>query len=243
MKTFPKQRLPYSQKAKSNFLWARQTIDNLLQNFTIDSSVVNEYATDYERMLSNYQLYNNKLNQKDFERECNPLGLDVGQFQDEIQPYNKTYNKIQVLLGEELRRPFNFRTILVNADAIRSKLAHRDALIRQYIEAQVERTIQSLSSLYEDPERLEEMTANVLDPRQIDLYFKTTYLDAKERLSSQILRYLIRSHDIQDKKNDAFKHACISGKEVVYVSTFHSEPVLEIVNPLGFFHHKSPETK
>lgn len=242
MKSFPKQRLSFKDKIKSDYKWAKDTIDHLLLNFSLDSTIVNTYHTDYHRKLSNYQLYNNQLNQADFARECNPLGLDVGQFADEIQPYNKTYNKIQVLLGEELRRPFNFRTILVNSEGVRSKLAHRDALIRQFVEAQVQRTIQQLTNIY-PPEQLEEASTTTLDPTQIDLYMKSSYLDSKERLSAQILRYLYRQLDVKDKQNDGFKHACIAGEEIVYVSAFNSEPVLEIVNPLGFFSHKSPETK
>lgn len=72
---------------------------------------------------------------------------------------------------------------------------------------------------------------------------RTTYLDARERLSSQILRYLLRSLDLKDLMNDGFKHACISGEEIVYITTHNNEPSIELVNPLGFFHHKSPETK
>ena len=90
MKSFPKQRLSFKEKAKSSFKWAKETIDHLLLNFSLDTTAVNTYHTDYHRKLSNYQLYNNQLNQADFARECNPLGLDVGQFADEIQPYNKT---------------------------------------------------------------------------------------------------------------------------------------------------------
>ena len=51
-------------------------------------------AQDYERMMSNYKLFNNIIDQKDLERECNPLGLEIGQFKDLVQPYNKTYNEI-----------------------------------------------------------------------------------------------------------------------------------------------------
>ena len=242
MKTFPKQRLPYSEKVKNDYQWAKDVMDHLLMNFTFDSTVVNAYHTDYHRKLSNYQLYNNQINQKDFERECNPLGLEIGQYADEIQPYNKTYNKIQVLLGDEARRPFNFRTILTNSEAIKTKLAHRDTLIRKFVEDQINRTIQALSQMY-SKEELQQETEKIMDPKEVERYMKTSYLDGREQLASKMLRYLLRTLDITDKRNDAFKHALISGEEVVYVGTFNNEPVLEIVNPLGFFCHKSGETK
>lgn len=242
MRSFPKQRLPYSHKIAKDYKWAKDVMNSLLRNFTFDSTIVNAYRTDYHRKLSNYQLYNNILNQKDFERECNPLGLEVGQIADEIQPYNKTYNKIQVLLGEALRRPFNFRTILVNANGIRSKLAQRDALLRKFVEDQIQRTIASLSDIYPQ-DRLQEETEKVMDPKEVERFMKTSYLDAREQLAAKILRYLLRSLDIDDKRLDAFKHGLISGEEIVYVGTFNDEPVLDVVNTLGFFCHKSPETK
>jgi hypothetical protein len=80
-----------------------------------------EVKKEYDKKLSNYRLYNNIIDQKEFEKECNPLGFEVGQFEDEIKPYNKAYNKIQVLLGEELKRPFSYRTIISNSDGINEK--------------------------------------------------------------------------------------------------------------------------
>jgi len=84
MFNFPKQRLSYNNKAKDDFAWAKKVMDSILAHSPIDNWVINN-ATPYQRKLSNYQLYNNQLNQADFERACNPLGLDVGQLKDEIQ--------------------------------------------------------------------------------------------------------------------------------------------------------------
>ena len=85
-------------------------------------------------MERNYKLFNNIINQKDFEAECNPLGIEVGQMEDEIKPYNKIPNKIQVLLGEELRRPFVYKAVLVSEDGIKSKLRRKNEMITQYVE-------------------------------------------------------------------------------------------------------------
>ena len=90
MKNFPRQRLSFTEKIKDDYRWAKDTTDSLLAH----SYVTHGKLSDFDRMISNYRLFNNELDQRDFERECEPLGLDVGAFQDEIQPYNKTYNKI-----------------------------------------------------------------------------------------------------------------------------------------------------
>ena len=228
------QRLSYAKKVEDNYRWAKDCIDNLL-------AISYNRTADFERMLSNYQLFNNQLHQADFERECEPMGLDVGAFQDQIAPYNKTYNKIQVLLRDEFSRPFNYKAVLVNSDGIKSKLAYQDYLIRQFVNQQVQSTIQKVVPNF-DPE-LVDSTAPVMDPKEIKRYMSTTYLEAREILANKILKYFEKALSIPELKNDAFKHALLSGYEHVYVGTDGYQPTLEVLNPLGVFYHKSPEIK
>lgn len=240
MKNFPKQRLSYREKIKDDYQWCKDVMDNLLLDYAGDMSIINAYQSDYDRKLSNYQLYNNFLNQKDFERECNPLGIEVGQFKDEIQPYNKTYNKIQVLLGEELRRPFNHKVVLVNPDGIKSKLLHRDDLLRNFVYSKIQGVLEEFQLAPEEP-LFDPST--LIDPSELESYMATKYLPSKEITGAKILAYLTKKLSLKDLKNDAFKHGLISGEEFVYIGKQNDEPVVEILNPLGVFYHKSPETK
>lgn len=242
MHNFPKQRLSYTKKAENNFKWAKDVIDSILVSSPQQQDIVNNYNTDYGRKLSNYRLYNNQLDQKDFERECNPLGLEIGQFQDAIQPYNKTYNKIQVLLSDEANRPFNYRTVLVNAEGIRSKLKYRDAMLRNYIYSQLQATIKSVSELY-SPDLLEGISEDILPPEETQKFMKYSYRERREILGEKTLQYLQKQLDIKDIKNDAFKHGLISGEEIVYVGVSNGDPFIAPVNSLGAFYHKSAEVK
>ena len=203
-------------------------------------------AQDYERKLSNYLLYNNVLSQRDFERECNPLGIDVGQFRDEIQPYNKTYNKIQVLLGEELKRPFDFRTFLVNSEAVQAKLEHKNHMLKQYMQKEVADLIQSL--LGEQPteeqqlQEYQQMANEIVPPDKLDQYM-ASYRTRHELKANQILQYLIKSQHLKEKMNDGFKHGLITGEEFVWIGIVNGDPVCKVLNPLGMFYHKSADTK
>lgn len=239
MKNFPKQRLSFKEKSKDNYKWAKDCIDVLLIDHTKDVTS-DRNTSEYERMLSNYQLFNNILNQKDLERECNPYGLEVGQYRDEVQPYNKTYNKIQTLLEEEARMPFKYKVALVDDEGIRSKLVFRDEMIKNYIYAQIDATLNTLG-MQLPPDSFDPST--VIDPSKIDEYMSTKYLHAKEIAASKLLNYLEKSLALKELKNDAFKHALIAGKEFVYVGTRNGEPFVEILNPLGVFYQKSGEAK
>lgn len=240
MKNFPKQRLSFKEKTKDDYQWCKDVVDSLLLNAPGDLEYDSSGFSSYEKKLSNYQLYNNILNQRDFEKECNPMGLEVGQFRDEIQPYNKTYNKIQVLLGEELRRPFNYKVVLTNPDGIKSKLAHKDDMLRNYIYSVIQQTLEEFQLSPEEP-LFDPST--LIDPSELDSYMSTSYLSSKEILASKLLQYLTRSLSLKDLKNDAFKHGLISGEEIIYVGKFNNEPHVEVLNSLGVFYHKSPETK
>ena len=80
MHNFPKQRLSYTKKSAEDFKWAKEVIDSILVSSPQQQDIVNNYNSEYGRKLSNYRLYNNQLDQKDFERDCNSLGLEIGQY-------------------------------------------------------------------------------------------------------------------------------------------------------------------
>ena len=253
---FPKQRMSYKKKIANDYKWCKDMMDFLImhsaapQQWEVVGNVNTEDWNEYDRMLANYQLYNNQVNQADFDRECNPLGIEVGQWKDQVQPYNKTYNKIQVLLGEEMKRPFNFRAVLVNSEGIQSKLNARNELLREFVNAQVQFEADRIKAKFDpnaNPEEVEQQIQSemetIMPPEEVDKYMRTTYREAREVLTNKILQYLIKKESIMEKKNDAFKHGLISGVEMVWVGVENNNPVVNIVNSIGQFHHKSPDVK
>jgi hypothetical protein len=59
----------------------------------------------------------------------NDIVFNTGQTQDSIQPYNKTYNKINVLLGEEYERKWNYKAIQVDPHGIKLKQKKKKELL------------------------------------------------------------------------------------------------------------------
>lgn len=233
MENFLTQRLSYEDKIKDDYGWAKKCIKHFTYSVLDSDLTTKRDKSEFERKLSNYELYNNILNQADFERECNPLGINVGQFKDEIQPYNKIYNKVQVLLGEELSRPFKFRAFLLNEDGIKSKLAYQNDLLKKYVMFKLQKYFPAEERQQEPP----------LDPDQVKRYMSTTYQEAREIAANKILTYLKQRLDLKTLKGDGFKHALISGEEHLWIGGDAQEPVLKVINPLSVFYHKSPDTK
>jgi len=236
MNKLPQQRVSYAEKIKDDKQWAKDTIDYIIKDYGASTAI--PASSSRATKLSNYQLYNNIINQADFEKECNPLGIQVGQFNDVIQPYNKTYNKIQVLLGEELRRKFDYKAVLTNDTGVRSKLFYRDHLLRNYVNQQLNTVLQEFNL-----QGLEVDESMLMDPADVSKFMATKYLDSKEIAANKVLKYLSKKLNLKDLKNDGFKHGLISGEEIIYVCKKNNEPHVSIINPLGFFYHKSQETK
>lgn len=215
--------------------------DHLIINHTEDyeNRSVKSGIADYDRKLSNYQLYNNMINQKDFERECNPFDLDLGNLKDEIKPYNKTYNKINVLLGEELKRPFDYRTAILDQEGIKSKLIARNLEMQNRLDTIIQEVTALIQNHYaqqiqpqdaqdgpeaqqaaqQQEQELQQKIAQVVDmymaPEELEQLQQQTYLDRREVFAYKTLEALTKTLDLVDMKNDGFKHGLIAGEEVV----------------------------
>jgi len=271
---FPKQRLSYKEKKKDNFKWAKDFADSIIryhdQDFCEDCPQnENDKKSPWQHrriknMLSNYRLYNNQIDQSDFIEYCDSLGIkeSLNVKINEIKPYNKTYNKINVLLGEEFKRPDNQRVILVNAEGIKSKLDYKNQLYQEYIQYTLQKVAFEAKSQFpelapesfqseeeyqqamqEQEQAIQQKVDSIMEPAEIEKYMKTKYLHQKEILAGDLLNYLLHKELIKEKKNDGFKHGLISGEEGVWVGIVNGEPVLEVLNPLKMFYHKSSEVK
>jgi hypothetical protein len=237
MKDYLRQRLSYNEKIKDDYRWAKNVIDSVILT---SKAQPDQKSSEYNRMLSNYMFYNNIINQKDFEAECNPLGLDVAAA-DEVKAYNKTPNKINVLLTAESRRPFEHKALLVNGDGIKSKLAFKDSLIKQFVMSEIQNAITNVNESF-DKELVDSMNP-IIDPADVSRYMSTKYLHRKEILANKLLEHYRRLLDISTTMNETFKHALLSAYEIAYVYEDNGIPKIKPVNPLGFFHIKSSDTK
>jgi hypothetical protein len=254
---FPKQRLSYKEKIKNNRQWGKDVIENLTLNFQsdyINDPVIgdDQNRSAYNKKLKNYRAFNNIIDQEDFERECNALGLNIGQNIDEVKPYNKMPNKIQALLGEALQRPFRYMPYLVNSEGIHSKQIAITKAFQDHVTTNISQLIELIRqrNMTQDPEQqqlineeIEQVTNLLVSPQELEKLDETTFRDSREITTSKLLEYFRHKLDLTDLMVDAFKHGLISAEEIVWVGARNGEPTVEVVNPLGFFYDKSPEVK
>lgn len=202
---------------------------------------------EYNKDVSNYRLYNNLITQEEFEPYCNPLGIDVGQINKEIKPYNKTYQNIDVLLGEELKLADDFYAYLLNSES--DKIA--DMEFKYAVEESVDKLMEVIQikarkqagniSEEEFAQKYEPMLKEINVDKLIDGIYN--FQTSTEIFSNFVIKKLKFADALDQIKNEGFFHALITDKEVVYVGSKNGRPHIEVMNPLFTFFEKSNTSK
>ena len=92
---------------------------------------------DRVRMKVNFDLYNNKINQKEFDYVCKPLGDSVGRLPVSMRNRDIVSGKIKALLGMEEQRPFSYKVFTTNPEATTAREKKEFGMIRQYVVEQI----------------------------------------------------------------------------------------------------------
>ena len=224
---YPKQKLPASQKDDT---WKRACVD-----FFIGSSYIGRYngRTNSERKQINYELYNSRFNRKDLEYVTNPFGIDEDQsFPANLQNFNIIRPKIDLLVGEEIKRPFNWKVIQSNPEAISRLEEAQKGMLLQLLMAKV--TGDQTNSKTPDGQPIE-------TPEDVKKYMRYSFGDIYEQAASKILKYLNNKLDLPEEFTRGFKDALIAGEEVYYVGGRVDEPYVERCNPIFIDFDKDPE--
>ena len=253
-------RLTRKQKERDDYQWFKDNINNfsrrtedLIIGF-LDNELEN---SDKHRMKTNYDLFNDKVNLKEFESVCNPFGLKDIESKVNFKHKDIVSGKIKALLGMEMRRPFSFKVLAVNPEATTRKEQEEfkqilDFVVQeitQPIRQQIEQEKQQQQAQQQQEEPLSEEQINQINeqvqqeieqevkartPEEVKVYMEREHQDPAELLAHQILEYLKEKELIINKFNLAWKHGLLSSKEIFRVCVENKEPTLKVINPLYF---------
>ena len=127
--------LPMQKTSSSakNEEWAKQCVSAIIG--MSNSSMRNGRTTRQNKQI-NYDLYNSKFDEEDWDYVTKPYGLNEKyKTATKMQNYNLIRPNIEVLKGEEIKRPFNFFAKATNVIIVYCiSLSHRFYLYyRQYM--------------------------------------------------------------------------------------------------------------
>ena len=223
---FPLQRLPMSKKTQD---WKESCVDYIIGHSQGGSRNGNT-RTRKEEMQTYYDLYNSIYNEKDLKYVTNPFKQQDG-FPAMAQDYNIIKPKIDLLLGEETKRPFNFRVVRTSDIATSEMQDKAKQMLIDYIQA----TIMSRLGP-EEQDRYQEalQSGEVMPPEQIQKYMSKDYKNIAEITAYHSLNYLKNKLNITHEFYKGWKDALVGGEEIYYVGIVNGEPHLERINPIYF---------
>ena len=230
--TFPVQKLPLSKK---NDEWKETCVDYIIGSG--ESARNGQDRTRVDEMQTYYDLYNSIYNEKDLKYVTNPFKQDDG-FPATAQDYNIIRPKIDLLIGEETKRPFNFKVCRTSDTATSEVQDKAKQMLLDYVQASMMAKMGP-----EEQQKYQEalQSGEIMQPEAIQRYLTRDYKDIAETTAYHTINYLRRKNNIDHEFIKGWKDALISSEEIYYVGIINGEPILEKVNPLYFDYESSAD--
>lgn len=209
---FPPQNIPESKKNKQ---WKENCVKWAKTASLYNSSMIRK---NIEEQKINYDLINGNLNLSDMRDMLNPYSQEDVYIPDNIKHYPIINSKLNVLRGEEIRRPFDFQVIVTNPNAISKIEEDKVQAIQQSLLALLEQESQSQEEFEQKAQELAKKFSSWQDMREI----RGNYL----------LNHYSKELDFPLLFNKGFMDALIVGEEIYKCDIVNGEPTLEKLNPL-----------
>ena len=209
----PPHQLPYNRKNRE---WRKKFVDWADSRTFSTNSLVRKSV--FHKKI-NYDLLQGKLHMSDLELILNPEKLKAGFIPDRITHYPIMNSKLNVLIGEESKRVFDFRVVITNPNSISEiENTKRDVLLQNLQELVAN---QSMSE--------EEFNAKL---EKLGDYMTYEYQDMREVRANSLLNHYMRELNIPLIFNNGFRDAATVGEEIYQCDIRGGEPTFEKVDPL-----------
>jgi len=214
---FPAQKKATSEK---NEAWRKECVTSGLTLALYNSD--NKLRDTKYGMRANYRLYDGILSSGDIERTVNPWGLDSKTFPAEMQCYPIATSKVNLLVGEESKRRFDWRLRVTNDDAVSEK----EKFVKETILNRLTELAMKEGLSKEETQR---------EVAELERWKNYEAQDIRERLGTQILNHLWVEQKLKLIFNQGFKDGLIAGEEIYCADIIGGKPILRKVNPLTIY--------
>ena len=229
---FPQQKLPLKKKDEK---WQHDCVNYIIG----EGNIVSDGPTHskFGELQTYYNLYNSIFDERDFKKITNPFKVEDG-FPATPQDFNIIRPKVDLLIGEETKRPMNFRVVRTSQEAASDLMEVQKQLLIQYLQAAI---ISKMGP--EEQQQFQEQLQNgdIMPPEAIAKYMDKDYKDVVENAAYHTIVYLREKLNLDNEFIKGWKDALIAGREIYYVGVLGAEPYAERVNPVDFSFDKSPD--
>lgn len=214
----PRQKIPLSKKDDN---WQKDTV-NYYERLSY-SSVASNRNTNFNKKI-NYDLFNGKFNKADLEYVCNPLGLGDNEFPASLQHYDIISPALNLLMGEETKRPDNCIVISESTNDINRK--------QQALKDKIVQSLQQKLMAEIDPSTIDPNNPPPT-PDEIIKYEKHNVSDLVEAQANKMLKYVRKALNTKEIFKKGWKDALITSEEIYWSGVCNDEVMLRRCNPLN----------
>lgn len=218
--SFPEQMISLSRKDEE---WKEACVDAIISRE--DVSYTNK-RTRKEVMEINYDLYNGVFNEEDFKHVTNPYKVDEG-FPASPHNLNIIRPKIDLLKGEETKRPLNIKVAKTSEEAASDLQDKTKEELLKYVMEEIMNQMQGRESEKDLDEVLK--------------YVTRKYYSAEEKQAYNTLKYLTEKLNLRHIFYRGWHDALVAGEEIYYIGSRNGEPILERTNPVTFSYDTNPD--
>ena len=209
----PAQRKTFKAKNKA---WRKDCMNSL-------DTATSLYYNDTTRRrvyhkIINQELFEGKVNMDDMVQLINPYNVAAETIPTNIVHHPIAVPKINLLIGEESKRPFDWSVIVGDYDGISQKQDARKDIINEKIEELISKDASE-----------EEVQAEL---KRFALYLKFQWKDLREVRATKLLKYYWKDLELKEKFTEGFTDALILGEEIYQCGIQDGEPVFEKLNPI-----------
>lgn len=209
---FPRQALPFSRKTKK---WREQC---MLWGDSRSSWNYSPARKARRDKRINYDLVRGILHMEDVALILNPSGIDANYIPQRIQHFPLMNAKLNVLIGEELRRPFDWRAVVTNMNAV-----------TEIEQAKKQELLDSLREIIEDTALSQEDYEQKLD--ELNDYYSYNWQDFREKRANEYMNHYNKEYDFSLIFNTGFQDALYVAEELYECNIEAGEPVVRRLNP------------
>jgi len=228
----PRQAIPESEKDQE---WREDVVDAIIE--LSDFSVTP--GGRYQLIRKAYEYYNGIIDEADYTHVLKPYGKKRQEFPAKLHNYPIIKPVVDLLIGEQAKRPFNFSVVVKNDDV---KTRKSEALKKEVEAILQDKFFQELEAAgiptgqntdKELPESLEDVADS----------FERSYRDNRTIMGQKSVNYMKSHLELQRKYRRMWKDFLISGKVVSKKDVMSDEIVYERLNPLHVDYDKSPDVE
>lgn len=237
MSQFPNQKLTKKEKIKqygSIEDWAKSIYDSIASIALVTNRTSNINPYEKEVLID---LANGIINLDDFEYVTKPYGELSPDYPASFRHYDRISSKLHLLIGEEIKRPLNFRAVAVNPEAVTEIEEAKKQAVREVIMSNLEAELKMSGAI---PMEEGEEPPEIQEPSEVIEWMDTKYQDSREMQASMALEWLKEFSDLKEHFNKGWDWLITTGDNIYYTGIAYNEPNFRTVDPRYFEYDRSP---